>query len=224
MALRPNLAVLAAFHHLDVDAIRHDRRRVRNVILVAEQKLQCVVARSERNLRLRLPRAEMQVVEVVRDRLVERRHRRIDQEKMMTGIRPIGASAARPYCGGRNKSRSSSELSRRPSDRQSKRRRQAVTALGRPSPAPAHAQRQSKQQPCNHTTRANSGGHYFRRHAEPSRSDHEGKLAELARLGKRGSAGSVAGRRRRRRDKGLNPLWLLRLHPKLGTGGEERAG
>jgi hypothetical protein len=68
---------------------------MRDVVLVAEQELQSVVARGERHFCFGLPRAEMQMVEIVRDRLIERGHRRVDQQMVVAGIRAIGA-------GGRN--------------------------------------------------------------------------------------------------------------------------
>ena len=48
--------------------------------LVGKQEAQLVRAERQRNLRLGLPGAEMQVIEIVRDRLVERRQLEIDQE------------------------------------------------------------------------------------------------------------------------------------------------
>ena len=54
-------------------------RRVRNVVLVAHDQLQRVLARLERNLRFGLAGAEMQMIEVVGNRLVERRQLGVDQ-------------------------------------------------------------------------------------------------------------------------------------------------
>src|SRR5215813_7466909 len=55
------------------DESRHDGGRVRDVVLVAHEQLQGVRAWLERNLGLGLPGAEVKVVEVVGNRLVERR-------------------------------------------------------------------------------------------------------------------------------------------------------
>src|SRR5579862_3756936 len=63
----------AVLGHRDVDLLRIDRRIVRHVIGVAEQQTQPVPAGRQRDLRLGLSGAEVQMVEVVRNRLVERR-------------------------------------------------------------------------------------------------------------------------------------------------------
>ena len=69
-----------------VDDVRDHRRVVRDVVVIAEQKLKRVIARRQRQLDLGLALAEMQMVEVARDRLVERRQPGIDQKMMMAGI------------------------------------------------------------------------------------------------------------------------------------------
>ena len=56
---------------------------------VREQKLQRVLARGQREGCFGLSGAEMQVIEVARDRLVERRHLGVDQEMVVTGIGAI---------------------------------------------------------------------------------------------------------------------------------------
>jgi hypothetical protein len=56
------------------------------VVGVAEQKLQLVPAERERHRRLGLAGAEVQVLEVVRDRLIERRQFGIDDEMMVPGV------------------------------------------------------------------------------------------------------------------------------------------
>jgi hypothetical protein len=66
-------------------------QRAWGVVLVAHQQLQCVLAPPERNLGLGLPGAEMQMVEVVWDRPVERRQIGIYQQVMMAGILAIRA-------------------------------------------------------------------------------------------------------------------------------------
>ena len=63
---------------------RHDRRRMGNVVLVAHEKLQRVRARLERNFGLGLTGTEMQVIEVVWNRLIEGRQCGIDQQVMVT--------------------------------------------------------------------------------------------------------------------------------------------
>ena len=78
---------------------------MRNVVFVTKEELQSVVTRGERDFRLRLSGSEMQVVEVVRNWFAHRRHRRIDQEMVMTGIRAIGP-------GGGNAHISQSEMNR----------------------------------------------------------------------------------------------------------------
>ena len=52
---------------------------MRDVVLVAEQELQSVVAWGQRHFCFGLPSAEMQMIEIVRDRLIEGGHRSVDQ-------------------------------------------------------------------------------------------------------------------------------------------------
>src|SRR5262245_21864 len=54
--------------HRHLDGLGHDGRVVRDVVLVGEQELQRVPARRQRDPRFGLTGAEMQMVEVVRDR------------------------------------------------------------------------------------------------------------------------------------------------------------
>src|ERR1700750_3448996 len=61
---------LAALRHGDVDDVGEYRRVVRYVGEIGEQQAQLVLADRERDLRFGLAGAEVQVVEVVRDRLV----------------------------------------------------------------------------------------------------------------------------------------------------------
>jgi hypothetical protein len=72
--------------HLHLDAGRHHRRRVWNVVLVAEHELQGVVARGQRYFGFGLAGAKVQMLEVVRYFRVERRRGRIDDQMMMTRI------------------------------------------------------------------------------------------------------------------------------------------
>jgi hypothetical protein len=62
----------------DSNARRHDRRAVWNVILVTQQQLQGVGAWFECDLRLGLSSTEMKVIEVIGNRLVQRRQISID--------------------------------------------------------------------------------------------------------------------------------------------------
>ncbi len=78
-------------HDLDLDRLRHHRRIMRDVIMVGEEELQPVPARRQRNLGLGLAAAEMQMVEIGRDRPVERRQRRVDQQVVMAGMASRGA-------------------------------------------------------------------------------------------------------------------------------------
>ena len=75
----------------DLDTRRHDRRRVRDVILVAQQQLQGVLPGLQRHLGFGLAGAEVQMVEVARNRLVERRQIGVDEQMMMARIFPIRA-------------------------------------------------------------------------------------------------------------------------------------
>ena len=80
--------------HADVndDWIRIDRRLVRDVVGVPQKDLQGVTPFRQGDGRLCLTAAEMQVVLVVRDRLIQWRERRVDQEVVMAGVRLIDAS------------------------------------------------------------------------------------------------------------------------------------
>ena len=59
---------------------------MRNVLGVAEQQLQCMATRRQRNRRLGLTGAEVQMIFVVRNRLVQRGQWRIYQQMMMARI------------------------------------------------------------------------------------------------------------------------------------------
>ena len=82
--------------YVDRDPLGHQRRVMRHVVRIAHQQLQRVRSRRQFDHSLRLAEAEMQVVAVVGDRLVQWRHRRIDQQVMMTGVAyvvtPAGAT------------------------------------------------------------------------------------------------------------------------------------
>jgi hypothetical protein len=61
------------------------------VILVAEKELQGVVSSGERHFRFGLTSPEMQMVEVVPDRLIQWRNLSVDQQMMVARIRSAGA-------------------------------------------------------------------------------------------------------------------------------------
>lgn len=67
----------------DLDARRNHRRRVRNVILVSEKQLKRVIPGFQRYRGLSLAAAEVEIIEVVRDRPVERWQFGIDQQMVM---------------------------------------------------------------------------------------------------------------------------------------------
>src|SRR5688572_12482969 len=68
---------------------------MRNVVLVSHEQLKRVLTRFERDFRLGLAGTEMQMIEVIWNRLVEGWQLGIDQQMMMARILPIRA-------GGRN--------------------------------------------------------------------------------------------------------------------------
>ena len=61
------------------------------MVRVAEQQLQRVRSGREREFSFRLAAAEVQMVLVIGDRLVERRQVRVDQEMMVTRVGPLGS-------------------------------------------------------------------------------------------------------------------------------------
>jgi hypothetical protein len=73
------------------DALGKQRRVVWDVILVAEKQLKRMVAGLERDGGFGLSSAEMQVIEIARDRLIKRRQIGIDEKVMMTRIWALGA-------------------------------------------------------------------------------------------------------------------------------------
>ena len=77
--------------HADIDNhhIRVDRRNVRNVRRVPEQQLERVAAFRQGHGRFGLAGAEMQVVFIVRDRLIQRRQRRIDEKMVVSRVRLV---------------------------------------------------------------------------------------------------------------------------------------
>ena len=67
---------------------------MRNVVLVAEQELQGVRSRLERDLRLGLAGAEVEMIEIVGNGLIERRQLRVDEQVVMTRIVMLQAGGA----------------------------------------------------------------------------------------------------------------------------------
>ena len=70
---------------------------MRDVVFVAEQELKRVYPQWQVHGCFRLPRPEVQMVEVIRDGLVERRQLGIDQEVVMAGIGPLDARRCHPH-------------------------------------------------------------------------------------------------------------------------------
>ena len=95
LADRRHRSLGCGLHDDDSNARRHERWIVRNVVLVAEQELQGVRSRLKRNLRLGLAGAEVEVIEIVGNGLIERRQLRVDEQVVMTRIVMLQA-------GGRN--------------------------------------------------------------------------------------------------------------------------
>ena len=69
---------------------------MRNVVLVAEQQLQSVHGAAV-SPSLGLSEPEMQMIEVIRDRLVHRGQRRVNQEMVVAGIRLVDTSRRDPH-------------------------------------------------------------------------------------------------------------------------------
>jgi hypothetical protein len=70
--------------HLHLNTVRHQRRRVRNVVPVGEHQLHRVLARRQGNLGFGLAGAEVQMLEVVRYLGIELWRRRVDDQVVMT--------------------------------------------------------------------------------------------------------------------------------------------
>src|SRR3954469_17444782 len=75
-------------HNLDenLDAFGNHRRIVRDMALVSQNQLKRMLARGKRDLLLGLAIAEMNVVQVTWQRLIQRRRIDIDQKVMMASI------------------------------------------------------------------------------------------------------------------------------------------
>src|SRR6201747_3273020 len=80
------------------DLLRIDGRDVRNVHVVAHQQLQRVLARRQIERGLRLTRAEMQMLAIGGNLLIERLGQvRIDQQMMVAGIRILHPTRGDPH-------------------------------------------------------------------------------------------------------------------------------
>jgi len=66
--------------------LRKDRWIMGNVLIITQQQLKRVASDRKSNLGLRLPRPEMQVIEVIGYPLVKRRQRGVNQKVMVTRI------------------------------------------------------------------------------------------------------------------------------------------
>ena len=74
-----------AYSHMDL--LRYDRRIMRDVLLVRQNELKGMRAGRKRYLFLCLSRAEMKVIGIIRNRLVENRSFGIDDKMMMSRVR-----------------------------------------------------------------------------------------------------------------------------------------
>ena len=70
-----------------------------DVLVICEEKLQLVTARRKRNFSLSLPRAEVQVVLVIRDWLIERGKLKVNDKMMMPGVRFFDAGRCYSHSG-----------------------------------------------------------------------------------------------------------------------------
>ena len=68
------------------------------MVRIAEEELKRMSTRGKRNRCFCLSRSEMQMIEVVRDRLVQRRQLGVDQEVMVAGVRPCRSLQVPPPC------------------------------------------------------------------------------------------------------------------------------
>ena len=78
--------VLFLRNHCDLDRLRHYGGVVRYMIGVAEEQLKRVLAQRKVNCCFGLARSEMQMIEVIRYRLIKRRQLGVDQEMVVAGV------------------------------------------------------------------------------------------------------------------------------------------
>jgi len=79
-------AVLFLRNHCDLDRLGHYWRVVRYMVGVAEEQLKRVLAQRKVNCCFGLARSEMQMIEVIRYRLIQRRQLGVDQEMVVAGV------------------------------------------------------------------------------------------------------------------------------------------
>ncbi len=87
----------AGFGHRDLDGLRVDRRVVCDMRIVAQKQLKRVRAQLQLDRCLGLAGAEVQMIEVVRNRLVERRQWSVDQQMVMSGIGLVDAGGCHAH-------------------------------------------------------------------------------------------------------------------------------
>jgi len=71
-------AFLFLQNHCDLDRFGHYRRIVRNMVGVAEEQLKRVLAQWKVNCCFRLSRSKVQMIEVIGNRLIQRRQFGVD--------------------------------------------------------------------------------------------------------------------------------------------------
>ena len=76
----------AAVPHKHRNWLGVERRIMRYVLRIGEQKLQLMGTRLQRNLRLRLTGSEVQVIIIVGNGMDETRQLRINDDVMMSGV------------------------------------------------------------------------------------------------------------------------------------------
>ena len=68
-----------------------------DVIFVTEDKLERMLSERKRDLRLGLSRAKMQVIEIIRNGLIQRRQRDVHHQVMVAGIGFLDTSRGHPH-------------------------------------------------------------------------------------------------------------------------------
>jgi hypothetical protein len=85
------------FDNPDTDTLGHDRRRMRDMSAVSQQKLKRMLARGQIHFSLSLAGAKMQVIEVAWNRLIQRRQLRIDYQMMVSRILSFRSRRRHPH-------------------------------------------------------------------------------------------------------------------------------
>ena len=70
---------------------------MRHMVRIAEEELKRVSTGGKRDRCFRLSRSEMQMIEVVRDRLVQRRQLGVDQKVVVAGVSPVDPRRCYPH-------------------------------------------------------------------------------------------------------------------------------